>query len=109
MKGGPYETVILGMVNQEGQDTTYQVEVTINGETTDSIDNLSLADDERWEQRVAIVPTHTGDNQKVEFLLFKKSAGRESAGDPYRSLHLRIDVEPLTGASPSPTPSPNPG
>jgi len=109
MKVGENATVILGMVNQEGQDTTYQVAVTIDGETTDSIDNLSLADDERWEQRVAIIPTHAGDNQKVEFLLFKKSAGRESAGEPYRSLHLRIDVEPLTGASPSPTPSPNPG
>ena len=108
MDVGENATVILGMVNQEGQDTTYQVAVTIDGETTDSIDNLSLADDERWEQRVAIVPPHAGNGEKVEFLLFKKSAGGESAGEPYRSLHLRIDVEPLTGAPPSPTPSPNP-
>jgi len=113
MDVGENATVILGMVNQEGQDTTYQVAVTIDGETTDSIDNLSLADDERWEQRVAIVPTHAGNDQKVEFRLYKESAGGDSAGgdsagEPYRSLHLRIDVEPLTGAPPSPTPSPNP-
>ena len=109
MKVGENATVILGMVNQEGQDTTYQVAVTIDGETADSIDNLSLSDDERWEQSVAIVPTHPGGNQKVEFLLYK-----ESAGEPYRSLHLRIDVDdPLTEGRiqeslPSPTPSPEP-
>ena len=109
MDVGENATVILGMVNQEGQDTTYQVAVTIDGETTDTIDNLSLADNERWEQRVALVPTHAGDDQKVGFLLY-----RDGGSEPYRSLHLRIDVEPLAEGSspealpPSPTPSPNP-
>jgi len=108
-KVGESATVILGVVNQEGQDTTYQVGVKIDGEIIDSIDNLSLADDERWEERVAIVPSHAGDDQKVEFLLYK-----EGASEPYRSLHLLLDVEgSLTEGSfqesvPSPTPSPNP-
>ena len=108
-KVGENATVILGVVNQEGQDTTYQVGIKIDGEIMDSIDNLSLADDERWEERVAIVPSHAGDDQKVEFLLYK-----DGGSEPYRSLHLRLDVEPLAEGSspealpPSPTPSPNP-
>jgi uncharacterized membrane protein len=103
MKVGDNATVILGVVNHEGEETTYQVAVTMDGENTDSIDNLVLADGERWEEREAIVPTHAGDDQKVEFLLYK-----EGESEPYRSLHLRIDVEPLTEVPASATPSLSP-
>ncbi len=109
MKVGENATVILGVINQEGEDTTYQVAVRIDGENMDSIGNLSLADDERWEERVAIVPTHAGDDQKVEFLLYK-----DGGSEPYRSLHLRMDVEgalaeaPAIEVRPSPTPAASP-
>ena len=100
MRVGQNATVILGVVNQEGEDITYQIAVTIDGENMDSIDNLSLADGEQREGRVAVTPTHAGDNQKVEFLLYK-----EGESEPYRSLHLRIDVKPLSEAPVSATPN----
>ena len=100
MRVGQNATVILGVVNQEGEDITYQIAVTIDGENMDSIDNLSVADGEQREGRVAVTPTHAGDNQKVEFRLYK-----EGESEPYRSLHLRIDVKPLSEAPVSATPN----
>lgn len=47
-----------------------------------------LADDDQWEDRVALIPTHAGNDQKVEFLLYKNGGS-----EPYRSLHVRLDVE----------------
>lgn len=109
MKVDENATVILGVINQEGEDSTYQVAVKIDGENMTTIDNLLLADDQRWEERVAIVPTHAGDDQKVEFLLYK-----DGGSEPYRSLHLRLDVEgdlaeaPAIEVRPSPTPAASP-
>ena len=103
---GDNAAVILGVVNREGQDTTYQVEVRIDGESTDSYENLVLTDGERWEQRVLLIPTHAGEKQKVEFLLSK-----DRGSQPYRSLHLWLDVEaPPAEATRQPEgrPSPNP-
>ena len=87
---GQNATVRLGIVNHEGQDTGLRVAVTIDGETTDSIDGLVLADGARWEERVALAPARVGDGQKVEFLLFK-----DGRGEPYRSLHLWLTVDPM--------------
>ena len=39
------------------------------------------------EQEVNFTPVSVGENQRVEFLLFK-----EGESEPYRSLHLWIDV-----------------
>lgn len=79
--------VILGIVNREGHDATYQVKVRIDGEKSGSIDSLVLTDGERWEQRVALSPTHAEENQKVQFLLYK-----DGGSEPYASLHLWLDV-----------------
>lgn len=79
--------VILGIVNREGRDATYQVKVRIDGEKSGSIDSLVLTDGERWEQRVALSPTHAEENQKVQFLLYK-----DGGSEPYASLHLWLDV-----------------
>ena len=102
--------VIVGVVNREGADTTYGIEVRINGEATDTFRDVQLAEGDAWEKRIAIVPAHVGPDQKVGFLLY-----REGAGDPYRNLHLFIDVEAAVAdsvsppqESPSPTPSPTP-
>ena len=84
---GEDATVILGVVNREGRDTTYQVKIRIDGEKRGSIDSLVLTDGERWEQRVALSPTHAEENQNVQFLLYK-----DGGSEPYASLHLWLDV-----------------
>lgn len=103
MKVGDGAPVILGVVNREGKDLTYLVSRDVEGEIVPWSRDISLADGERWERRIAIVPRRAGDAQKVEFLLY-----REGDAEPYRRLHLRIDVERLTEAPPSDTPTPAP-
>ena len=49
---------------------------------------IVLADKAKWEQEVSFSPSKTGDNQKVEFLLYK---GGELA--PSQELHLWIEVK----------------
>ncbi len=80
----------------------------MRGEASESIDNLVLADDNQWEDRVALIPTHAGNDRKVEFLSYKNGGS-----EPYRSLHLRLDAEGAATEEsqperlPSPAPSPD--
>ena len=106
---GASAPVILGLANYEGQETAYRVETKIDGRDAYPIDGLVLEDGERWERVVSLVPTHAGDDQKVEFFLY-----RDGVGEPYRSLHLWLDVEGaqreafVAEVRPSPTPTPSP-
>jgi uncharacterized membrane protein len=79
--------VILGIVNQEGEDMSYRVRVAGDGISGDKIESLFLADQEKWEHEISFIPTRVGENQKVEFLLYK-----QAETSPYRELHLWIDV-----------------
>lgn len=113
---GDAADVIVGVINQEGEDTTYQFEVRIDGDVTDEPESVHVAKGDTWEDRITIVPAQVGPEQKVEFLLY-----REGEGDPYRNLHLFIDVAAADGSpqeppsptqaptsTPSPTPTPEP-
>jgi uncharacterized membrane protein len=46
-----------------------------------------LQQGEKWEEDIGIVPLHTGDNQKVELLLFK-----DAETTARYSLHIWIKV-----------------
>jgi uncharacterized membrane protein len=81
-------TLILGVVNHEGVEASYRIQVTVAGRIAVSLDNVRLANKEEWESPLALTTTQPGSNQKVEFLLYK---GDE--GVPYRTLHLWLDVE----------------
>jgi len=84
-------TVILGVVNHEGDDAGYEIEARMDGEAADLIDSLKLKDGEQWEEPVTLIPDQAGDSQKVEFLLYKEQS--DGLDDAYRALHLWIDVE----------------
>ena len=80
--------VILSIANHEHRDDMiYQVEIIIDGEDNSRIGPIALDHDEKWEEETSFTPQETGENQKVEFILYKQ--GRE---EPYRSLHLWLDV-----------------
>ena len=49
---------------------------------------LLLAREEKGEEEVSFAPQGAGDNQKVEFLLYKNGEG-----EPYERLHLFIAVK----------------
>jgi len=55
---------------------------------TGEVGPLVLENDETWEAEMIFIPTVSGENQKVEFLLYKDSATEP----PGESLHLLINV-----------------
>ena len=93
-----YGRVTLGIVNREHQEATYAValmvngepvEVWLDGESLDEIGPITLLHEEEWQQEIGFAPEETGEDQKVEFLLYMD-------GDLYfeegESLHLWVDV-----------------
>jgi len=85
---GANAKVIVGLVNQESGEMNYRVAVVIDGVKDKDVGPITLADKEKWEQEVSFSPSKVGDNQKVEFLLYK---GGETT--PSQELHLWIDVK----------------
>jgi len=77
---GQWGVVIIGITNHEGLDSTYAVSLRIDGqpapfsyagEVVDRVEGIELGQGEKWEQQIGFAPQRAGDNQKVEFLLFK--------------------------------------
>ncbi len=88
--------VIVGIVNREHEEADYSVRVLIdgkqstiysNGDAPDELGPIKLAHEEKWEQEIGFTPENVGNNQKVEFVLYKD-------GTPYfeEQLYLWIDV-----------------
>jgi len=85
---GEEATVTLGITNHEGREITYYIEVMIDGVKNGEVGPLILADEEKWEQEVSFAPQLPGDDQKVEFLLYK-----DGETEPHETLHIFVDVE----------------
>jgi len=79
--------VIVGIINREHETLTYRVEVVIDGIENNEVEPVTLDHDEKWEGMVAFTPDKTGDNQKVEFLLYK-----QGQKEVYQRLHLWVNV-----------------
>ena len=96
LRVGEEGEVIIGVVNHEYADTSYRLEVRLTGEVIDE-NSFELMHNETWEHPFTFRATKAGENQKLEFLLFenpfnKSVYGKEDRGEPYRSLHLWVDV-----------------
>lgn len=87
LQRGEEASIILGIVNHEYELSSYKYVINIDGLAADGEDAITLQHEEKWEQIVTFKPTRAGDNQKVEFLLYK--LGSE---DVYLDLHIWIDV-----------------
>lgn len=79
--------VIVGIINREGETVTYRVEIAIDGVKHNEVGPVELDHDGKWEQVTGFTPGSAGDDQLVEFLLYRQ--GQE---DVYRRLHLWVDV-----------------
>ncbi len=81
--------VIVGVVNREYETVSYRVEVTIDGVRNNEVGPLVLEDGEIWEEIVSFTLDKLGDDQKVEFFLYKNGQS-----EPYgKPLHLWVDVK----------------
>ena len=81
-------SVMLGIINQEQNTESYQIEVKINGITTSILEPVVLKHTEKHEQVITFNLDEPGDRQKVEFLLFK-----QGQSEAYRSLYLWVNVK----------------
>jgi uncharacterized membrane protein len=80
--------VIVGIVNNEYETVNYRVEVRIDGVKNNEVEGITLEHEERWENGVSFTPEVAGENQKVEFLLYK-----DGETEPYlEPLRLWLDV-----------------
>jgi len=79
--------VILGIINHEYKSVNYTTKVLIGNKENQSIAPIALKNKEKWEKKIAFTLIAPGEDIKVEFLLFK-----DDQPEPYRSLHLWIDV-----------------
>ncbi len=80
--------VKVGIINREQETATYWVEVAIEGAESNEVGIVTLEDGEKWEGVVGFSPDRVGDNQKVEFLLYK-----QWWNGVYQRLHLWVDVK----------------
>lgn len=87
VQAGQRVSAPLGIVNREHLDVSYQIEVRENGLLTRKVGPIQLEHDQRWEELVSFVPISSGKEAKIEFFLYK-----DKLKEPYRSLHLWIDV-----------------
>jgi uncharacterized membrane protein len=84
---GENDSVTVGIINHEDQILDYYIVVDIDGEEAQQTDVISLADEEKWEHPVTFVPTTVGENQSVEFRLY-----RSDEDEPYLNLSFWLDV-----------------
>jgi uncharacterized membrane protein len=89
LKVGEKGEVIVGIVNHEGKEVSYRVEVVAGSQESTEVGPVVLVDEQKWEGEVSFVPEVAGENQKVEFLLYKDGEV-EPCLEP---LHLWVDVK----------------
>ncbi|MFH0914556.1 MAG: DUF1616 domain-containing protein [Chloroflexota bacterium] len=83
---GEEARVVAGIINHESTRVSYGLEVRVNGAADRKLGPIALGDSEKWEEPVSFTARQTGDQQKVEFLLYKD-------GTPYlQPLYLWVNV-----------------
>lgn len=87
LTAGQNGNLIIGIVNHESADVTYMLIVRFNQATIRN-DTISLKNKEKKEIPFTFVASNPGQNQRMEFLLYKLP----NSTDVYRSLHLSVDV-----------------
>ena len=81
--------VLVDVVNHERQPTSYRILSTIDGIKNSEVYAGILANGEKFQKEVRIVPSLTGNNQKAEFSLYKNDELDAYYEDP---LSFNFDV-----------------
>jgi uncharacterized membrane protein len=90
LRVGEEGRVIIGIVNHEYTTVEYRLEVRL-GDSRLTNESFPLRHNESWERPFAFRPAQVGEDQKLAFWLFKAGANET---EPYRSLHVWVDVKP---------------
>ena len=84
---GEETKVIVEVVNYERETMSYRLKTVVDGIANEEIGPVALAPQEKWKREVSFGSTRVGENQKVEFLLYK-----QEQAEPYLRTYLWIDV-----------------
>ncbi|MCL0094028.1 DUF1616 domain-containing protein [Dehalococcoidia bacterium] len=84
--------VILGITNREHEIMGYEVKIKIDGVLQQRIGPVELEHEESWREQVGFVPQEPGEDQKVQFVLYKIRT-LDAEDEPGPALHLWIDVK----------------
>jgi uncharacterized membrane protein len=88
VKVGEENTLYVGIINHEGKETSYRVELIVDGEKISDIGPVEILNEEKWETKVTFVAQRVGTNQKVDLILYK-----DREVEPYlEPLRLPINV-----------------
>jgi uncharacterized membrane protein len=97
VQAGNKSTLIVGVVNHEYKEANYTMQIALNNTSIDDDSrvngimrsmNLTLLNNETWERPVTYALNNTGDQQKLEFLLYREGNFTKA----YRDLHLWVNV-----------------
>ncbi|MCL0074468.1 DUF1616 domain-containing protein [Dehalococcoidia bacterium] len=84
--------VILGITNREHEIMGYEIKIKVDGVLQQRIGPVELEHEESWREQVGFVPQEPGEDQKVQFVLFKIRT-LDAEDEPGPALHLWIDVK----------------
>jgi len=87
VKVGEEASLTLGIINREQTSVSYRVEISMDGIIEDNVGPIILKADEKNEQQITFSLDQPGENQKVEFLLYK-----DRQSDVLESLYLLVNV-----------------
>ena len=88
LKLGDTGNVVLVIINREQEVVNYKIEVNIDGVSNTVLEPIGLKPNESLDSMVSFTPQRAGDNQKVEFFLYK-----DGKIEHYLELHLWINVK----------------
>jgi uncharacterized membrane protein len=87
LRVGEAQEYNIGVVNHEKHPMTYVVGALLDDMEVGALGPLTLDDAETWEGKIGVTPTAAGDQQKLEFRLY-----RNAGNEVYRTVHLFVDV-----------------
>ena len=88
LKVGEEVSLTIGIINREQKTTSYQVEVKVAGATSNTLKPIVLEHDKKFEQVISLAAETPGDNQTINFLLYK-----EGQIMPCGTLYLWVDID----------------
>jgi uncharacterized membrane protein len=90
LKMGQQSSVTIGIVNHEGKKVSYRIEVLANNLKIETGEPIELADKQTWEGSVNFTLMTLGNNQKIEFWLYKNDEGEPSLGPLYLWVNVSL-------------------
>ncbi len=82
------QQLLVGVVNHEHHHLAYRIKLRLGDQQLAEVQTGTLSPGQRWESPISFTLASRGADQKLELLLIRE----DQQDQPYRSLHLWLDV-----------------